>query len=280
MRELTPQLADQVIAACQANAGEIAASLGRTLGAELIIEVGKSGTFVANTVPPGSALAVLFTYGEVGFLAILSDSSGLIPGWCEHPDATGLSKLSTLAQELSMQLVPDSLSTEKFHASRVEDVHLAVKRAAVADDAAIVNLKLQAGDKQSDLHLVWPIAKPSEFFDSSKNSEAYAANSNARPQPLGLGELPSYTRSLLKITLPVRVVLATKKESVQDVVELAPGTIIKFSKSCDESLQLFVGDQYVALGEAVKVGDKFGFRVTQMTLPDEHFLKLQPKQAG
>lgn len=93
-------------------------------------------------------------------------------------------------------------------------------------------------------------------------------------------ELPSYTRSLLKINVPVRVVLAVKKESVQDVVELAPGTIIKFSKSCDEKLHLFVGDQQVAEGEAVKVGDKFGFRVTQMTLPEEHFLKLRPKQAG
>ena len=75
--------------------------------------------------------------------------------------------------------------------------------------------------------------------------------------------------------MPVSVVLATKKESVQDVVELAPGTIIKFSKSCEESLHLYVGDQQVAEGEAVKVGDKFGFRVTAMTLPDEHFLKMR-----
>ncbi len=99
-------------------------------------------------------------------------------------------------------------------------------------------------------------------------------------RPISLAELPSYARSLLKIAVPVRVVLAEKKESVQDVVELAPGTIIKFSKSCEETLHLFVGDQQVAEGEAVKVGDKFGFRVTQMTLPDEHFLKLRPKQAS
>jgi flagellar motor switch/type III secretory pathway protein FliN len=87
-------------------------------------------------------------------------------------------------------------------------------------------------------------------------------------------ELPSYSRSLLKINVPVRVVLANKKESVHDVVELAPGTIVKFSKSCEESLALYVGDQLVAEGEAVKVGDKFGFRVTAMTLPEEHFLKV------
>jgi flagellar motor switch/type III secretory pathway protein FliN len=99
-------------------------------------------------------------------------------------------------------------------------------------------------------------------------------------RPLSLSELPTYSRSLLKVAVPVRVVLAEKKESVQDVVELAAGTIIKFSKSCDEALHLFVGDQQVAQGEAVKVGDKFGFRVTQMTLPEEHFLKIRSNRAG
>jgi flagellar motor switch/type III secretory pathway protein FliN len=93
-------------------------------------------------------------------------------------------------------------------------------------------------------------------------------------------ELPSYSRSLLKINVPVRVVLAMKKESVHDVVELAPGTIVKFSKSCEEPLTLYVGDQLVAEGEAVKVGDKFGFRVTGMTLPDEHFLKVRVGKAS
>jgi flagellar motor switch/type III secretory pathway protein FliN len=82
------------------------------------------------------------------------------------------------------------------------------------------------------------------------------------------------------VHVPVRVVLATKKESVHDVVELAPGTIIKFAKSCDEPLNLYVGDQRVAEGEAVKVGDKFGFRVTGMTFPEEHFLKVRSGKAG
>jgi flagellar motor switch protein FliN/FliY len=110
--------------------------------------------------------------------------------------------------------------------------------------------------------------------NSEKTEEA------ARLRASSLHELPTYSRSLLKINVPVRVVLAEKKESVQDVVELAPGTIIKFSKSCEESLHLFVGDQLVAAGEAVKVGDKFGFRVTGMELPEEHFLKIRPNKAS
>ncbi|QEG37866.1 FliM/FliN family flagellar motor C-terminal domain-containing protein [Bythopirellula goksoeyrii] len=107
--------------------------------------------------------------------------------------------------------------------------------------------------------------------------EATGASSPAAPS---FADLPSYTRSLLKISVPVRVILASKKENLMDVVEMAPGTIIKFEKPCDEVLQLFVGNQQVAEGEAVKVGDKFGFRTTTMILPREHFSQVRKKKTG
>lgn len=99
-------------------------------------------------------------------------------------------------------------------------------------------------------------------------------------RPLDFSQLPAYSRSLLKIDVPVRVVLAARKEVLKEIVELAPGTIIKFDKACDELLHLHVGDQAVAEGEAVKVGDKFGFRVLAMLMPEEHFLKVRSKQAS
>jgi len=102
----------------------------------------------------------------------------------------------------------------------------------------------------------------------------------APSQPLDFSSLPAYSRSLLKIQVPVRVILASRKESLKDIVELAPGTIIKFDKACDELLHLHVGDQPVAEGEAVKVGDKFGFRVLAMLMPEEHFLKVRRTKAG
>ena len=80
--------------------------------------------------------------------------------------------------------------------------------------------------------------------------------------------------------VPVHVVLATKKETIGQVVELAPGSIIKFEKSCEEMLQLYVGNQEVAEGEAIKIGDKFGFRVSSIQMPEEHFMKVPPRSAG
>jgi flagellar motor switch protein FliN len=83
--------------------------------------------------------------------------------------------------------------------------------------------------------------------------------------------LPSYGKSLLRIKVPVIVTLAAKKQPVGRIIELGPGSIIQFDKSCEEMLEMHVNDQLVAEGEAVKVGDKFGIRVTSLLVPGERF---------
>jgi flagellar motor switch/type III secretory pathway protein FliN len=92
-----------------------------------------------------------------------------------------------------------------------------------------------------------------------------------------LDALPAYTRSLLKIKVPVVVTLAQKKHSLRRVLELAPGAIIQFDKSYEEALQLAVGHCPVARAQAVKVGDKFGVCVTSIILPEERFKPVPPR---
>jgi len=97
-----------------------------------------------------------------------------------------------------------------------------------------------------------------------------AAESNA-----SVDSLPSYTRSLLKISVPVTVSLASKKHSVARIIDLGVGSIIHFDKSCEQMLDLEVNGRPVALGEPVKVGDKFGLRITSVRLPPERFESLK-----
>ena len=87
--------------------------------------------------------------------------------------------------------------------------------------------------------------------------------------------LPGYAKSLLRIKVPVIVTLAAKKQPVRRIVELGPGSIIQFDKSCEEMLQMHVDDQLVAEGEAVKVGDKFGIRLTSLVVPGERFKSVR-----
>ena len=77
-----------------------------------------------------------------------------------------------------------------------------------------------------------------------------------------LDRLPEYSRRLLQILVPVRVTLASQRKSIQEIIELGPGSIVKFDKTCDEPLELCVGDRPIAQGEVVKVGDKFGLKIS------------------
>ena len=90
-----------------------------------------------------------------------------------------------------------------------------------------------------------------------------------------ISSLPGYARSLLKIEVPVMVSLADKKQPIAEILDLRPGALIQFKKPCGDMLDLEVGGYRVAVGEAVKVGDKFGLRITSMITPDERFRKVQ-----
>ena len=87
--------------------------------------------------------------------------------------------------------------------------------------------------------------------------------------------LPAYSRSLLKISVPVSVTLARKKQRASQILELGPGAIIQFDRSCEEALDLEVGGHRIAMGEAVKVGDKFGLRITEIVQTEERFAPVR-----
>jgi flagellar motor switch protein FliN len=95
--------------------------------------------------------------------------------------------------------------------------------------------------------------------DVSAKPEAAAALTGIDAE---LNRLPEYSRRLLQIRVPVRVTLASQRKSIQEIIELGPGSIVKFDKTCDEPLELCIGDRPIAEGEVVKVGDKFGLRIS------------------
>jgi flagellar motor switch protein FliN/FliY len=297
MSGLSPTPLDAVVAACQAGAVEAAEALGRSLDGAFTLGTVVPGHYPANEPPidldePG--LILLLTFAGEGLAICLPESSGMLPAWCATPDATEQSKLNTLAREFNKLLAPAMPAADKFDARRVNSLTAAIGRGGAASDAALVTIDVTREDHAGTLRMIWPLATPAaalaavdaqaaESNASDVKSQARAAGGNARPQglrPRDFSQLPSYARTLLKIRLPVSVHLASKKESVEEVVELVPGAIIKFEKGCDELLHMVIGGQMVAEGEAVKVGDKFGFRVSAMLLPHEHFVPARRPRAG
>ena len=295
MSELTPELACALLEMCRGGADEAADALGRALDGKFSVVVGEATPLAGDMgAIDGAGLALLFHVGAEGLAIVLPESSGLLPTWTRTPDATGASKLATLAQELGMLMLPEALPVGETQASHTPDLRAALARGGVGDDATQITLTISAGEQRGSLRVIWPLRTPQQFVAPSAETAAAepemppeaprvapwqksAARSGQSPD---FSVLPGYSRSLLKIRVPVSVQLATKKETLQEVISLGQGSIIKFEKGCEQLLQLFVGKHAVAEGEAVKVGEKFGFRVTAMLLPPEHFVAVKrPKSA-
>lgn len=297
MSQLTPEIIDAVVAACQAGAEEAAGALSRSLDGEFTLSVGEAATYAGDAPPEGFAgpcLAMFFKFGEEVATVILPEATGLTPDWAPTPDATGESKLSTLAQELSMLLMPETLMADDFSAQWLPS---AVEYLSTTDnEVALLPLTMTSGDKSGELTLLWPCpAVPEPAVAEETPTEATstetppsasepAVETTEQPvyhQPItDFSQLPPYAHSLLQIEVPVTVNLASKKQSIDEIVDLGPGSIITFEKPCDDPLEICVDQIPIAIGEAVKVGEKFGVRVQKMILPGEKFKPLRSKRAG
>lgn len=286
MAAFTPEIAAELVLACRSSADEIVGAMTRAFDGEFAAAtVADAATFDPADAPEGfdgPGLAIVFRCGDSAAVAVLPESSGMLPSWYVQPDATGKSRLSTLAQELSMLLLPASHVADEYVPVPLESVATALERAEVAAEAKHVSVTLRQGAKEGSWSVLWPVGKHGELLAKQDMSSAPAtkqaapsAEAAAEDEWDDISRLPKYCRSFLKVQVPVAVNLASQKHTVQEIRELVPGAIIKFDKSCEELLDLVVCDQPIAAGEVVKVGDKFGLRIRNMILPQEQFIAIK-----
>lgn len=76
-------------------------------------------------------------------------------------------------------------------------------------------------------------------------------------------------RALLGIPLTLTVVLCDKVARMSDVLRLRTGDVMEFEKAVDRPLEVFIHNQRIARGVAVKVAEKFGLKVQEVLPPEE-----------
>lgn len=252
----------------------------------------------ADFTVPGVLLTAIGP--EAAYAFVLREGDGLLADTYKSSDPTDQNIIRTLAQEIGFTLLPESLGATSFDAILVSDLAKSLQDAGVSSDSLGATYSAQVGEQQTRLDLVGPCPTIEAIAGSSADAatepkmtapdKAAAANdhdattSSSRvpsrdslPSDIdsAIQHLPTYTKSLLRINVPVTVKLASIKQPVKRVVEMNMGSIIQFDKSCEEPLVLEVAGHEVAFGEAVKVGDKFGLRITSVSLPPERFGPIQ-----
>jgi flagellar motor switch protein FliN len=91
------------------------------------------------------------------------------------------------------------------------------------------------------------------------------ARPSAHRQPVAAQEV----RRILKLGVPVIVKLAESNLPVSAVLKITSGSILEFDRAADSELELLVNNKVIAWGQAVKVSENFGLRITRLCAIDE-----------
>lgn len=279
---------EAIVTACRNNAAQAAESLASCFGGQWSLLVPDAAGGMEGAAPAAEpGLVVVLKLAQGAAALVWPESTGLLPEWIRQTDTTARSKLSTLAQELGLLLLPDDLAAAEFAAGYVTDLAEVWQRGAFEPQGRTLPLTLTSAQRSGVATLAWlatepnmleavPPSPPPPAAPRNSTSVALTPNGNSNLSfEESLADLPPYMRSLLRIKVQLTVSLATTRQPVRRIVELGPGSIIQFDKRCDDPLELCVDNQEIAVGEAVKVGEKFGVRLSSMVLPKERFLPLR-----
>ncbi|WP_448872751.1 flagellar motor switch protein FliN [Desulfobulbus propionicus] len=87
------------------------------------------------------------------------------------------------------------------------------------------------------------------------------------PEPLpkpGLANLSKELEFLYDVPLQVSVEVGRARILLKDLLQMGEGYVVELDKLAGEPLDLYVNSRLIARGEAVKVGDKFGIKLTEV----------------
>ncbi len=69
---------------------------------------------------------------------------------------------------------------------------------------------------------------------------------------------------LFDVPLQVTVEVGQARILLKDLLEMGEGYVVELDKFSGDPLDLYVNSRLIARGEAVKVGDKFGIKLTEV----------------
>jgi flagellar motor switch protein FliN/FliY len=98
-----------------------------------------------------------------------------------------------------------------------------------------------------------------------------------QPQPAGRGDHAPLTRELeflFDVPLQVSVEVGRARILLKDLLQMGEGYVVELDKLAGEPLDLYVNARLIARGEAVKVGDKFGIKLTEVVSQSDRIENL------
>ena len=90
----------------------------------------------------------------------------------------------------------------------------------------------------------------------------------------GTSQLARELEFLYDVPLQVSVEVGRARILLKDLLQMGEGYVVELDKLAGEPLDLYVNSRLIARGEAVKVGDKFGIKLTEVVSQSDRIENL------
>ncbi len=173
-----------------------------------------------------------------------------------------------------------------------EDIDALLAEVSALAEEAVQHI---AAAGASDLPVEPPARRP-----EPRTSSAATASAPARPPAAATAPTGGYTRApdpklpsairkpppsapcgdparILRLTVPVIVRLAERTMPMSEILAITSGSIIEFEKPADSELDLMINNKCIGAGQAVKVGENFGLRVSAIGTVRERIQAMGPR---
>ena len=174
-----------------------------------------------------------------------------------------------------------------------EDIDALLAEVSALADEAVQHI---AASGVADLPVEPPARRTEPRTSAAVAAPAPACEPAAAPAPAGGyvrapdPKLPSAIRKppppapcgdpdrILRLSVPVIVRLAERTMPMSEILGITTGSIIEFEKPADSELDLMINNKCIGIGQAVKVGENFGLRVTAIGTVRERIQAMGPSQ--
>ncbi len=114
-----------------------------------------------------------------------------------------------------------------------------------------------------------PTLQPEETAELLEESRPAPAE-----QASGQEQVPRDLEFLFDVPLQISVEVGRARILLKDLLQMGEGYVVELDKLAADPLDLYVNSRLIARGEAVRVGDKFGIKLTEVVSQSDRIEKL------
>ncbi|WP_028317397.1 flagellar motor switch protein FliN [Desulfobulbus elongatus] len=118
--------------------------------------------------------------------------------------------------------------------------------------------------------------EPQRFnpLDPEETAELLKENKGGPASQGGQVNLVRELEFLYNVPLQVSVEVGRARILIKDLLQMGEGYVIELDKQAGDPLDLYVNSRLIARGEAVKVGDRFGIKLTEVVSQSDRIENL------